>query len=126
MDDLIVPNIEEYKLVPNIEGAGEEDAIFLTRTALDEIRNITAKSVIIEEFFLRISSGGGGTKGFYFKLDFDSKLEENDRIFYVEDQKIVIDAKTLFYLMGVTIDWTLNHDESGFIFKFDGDVTKSK
>jgi len=121
MDDLIVPNIDIYKIVPNIEGAGEEDAIFLTRTALEEIRHITANSVIIEEFFLRISSGGGGTKGFFFKLDFDSELEENDRIFYIEDQKIVIDAKTLFYLMGVTIDWSSTDEESGFIFKFDGE-----
>ncbi|HPI21357.1 MAG TPA: hypothetical protein PKY56_13405 [Candidatus Kapabacteria bacterium] len=122
MDDLIVPNIDIYTIVPNIEGAGEEDAIFLTRTALEEIRHITAKSVIIEEFFLRISSGGGGTKGFYFKLDFDSELEENDRIFFIEDQKIVIDAKTLFYLMGVTIDWASTDEESGFIFKFEGDI----
>ncbi len=121
MDDLIVPNIDIYKIVPNIEGAGEEDAIFLTRTALEEIRHITAKSVIIEEFFLRISSGGGGIKGFYFKLDFDSELEDNDRIFYIEDQKIVIDAKTLFYLMGVTIDWASTDEESGFIFKFDSE-----
>jgi len=122
MDDLIVPNIDIYTIVPNIEGAGEEDAIFLTRTALEEIRHITAKSVIIEEFFLRISSGGGGTKGFFFKLDFDSELEENDRIFFIEDQKIVIDAKTLFYLMGVTIDWASTDEESGFIFKFEGDI----
>lgn len=122
IDDLIVPSLELHKIIPNVDGAGEEDAIHLTRQAIVEIRNIAENSAIIEEYFLRISSQGGGADGFTFKLDFDTELEENDRLFHIEDQKIVVDPKTLFYLMGASIDWVSNEDGSGFIFIFENSL----
>ena len=66
--------------------------------------------------FLRISIKEGGCSGFSYKLDFDSETDKKDKIFDVKGIKIVVDAKSLLYLMGMTLDFDGGLNGKGFVF----------
>jgi iron-sulfur cluster assembly protein len=114
-EDILTENY--YRIHSGIEGSEPEDDIFITPNALREILNIYSSNNIPDVFFLRINSESGGPKGLIFNMDFDFEFNDNDRILKIEEFDIVVDAKTLFYLLGTTIDYNNDNENPGFIVK---------
>ncbi len=108
-DDLV-------KINTGVEGADENDYIMVTTKALEVIKNVRSENQIGEEFALRIGTRPGGCSGIAYALGFDKEISENDRIFNLSGIKLAIDDKSIFYLMGVTLDYTEGPEGSGFIF----------
>ena len=65
---------------------------------------------------LRISIKEGGCSGFSYKLDFDEKSLETDKSFKSNGIKLVIEGKSLLYIMGMTLDYEGGLNGKGFIF----------
>ena len=51
-----------------------------------------------------------------YDLDFDNKANEADQIFEDKGIKILVDKKSLFYLLGTTLDFTDGLNGKGFQF----------
>ncbi len=66
--------------------------------------------------FLRIAIKEGGCSGFSYKLDFDPHKGEQDRLLESKGVKIVVDSKSLLYLMGMVLDFDGGLNGKGFTF----------
>jgi iron-sulfur cluster assembly protein len=105
------------RISTGIEGATEADDIFISTRALEMINQIRTQNNVPENYFLRMGVQGGGCSGFNYALGFDSDFNElDDREFWVGNTRIVIDRRSLFYLMGVTLDFVDTPSGKGFIF----------
>ncbi len=91
--------------------------ITVTDSALKQIAFIKDSEKSSKTDFLRINVKRGGCSGFSYKLDFDSKVGEKDKVFEPEESlKIVIDSKSLLYIMGMRLDFQGGLNGQGFLF----------
>jgi iron-sulfur cluster assembly protein len=104
----------ETTALPNKPVLNEE--IMLTEKAIGEIRSIKAKNNIPESHALRIGVKGGGCSGFTYVLGFDAESKPNDKIFQIQDIKVYIDPKSLFFLSGTQLDYSDGLNGKGFVF----------
>lgn len=65
---------------------------------------------------VRIGVKGGGCSGFTYSLDFAESINEGDREYEDKGVKILIDSKSLLYLMGTQIDYVTGLSGTGFKF----------
>jgi iron-sulfur cluster assembly protein len=65
---------------------------------------------------VRVSVKGGGCSGLMYDLDFDESILDTDDIFEDKGVKIVVDRKSLLYLLGTTLDFTDGLNGKGFQF----------
>ncbi len=110
--------VEEDSIIlqPAVDGAEEEDHITITRKALDEIQRIRDNNNIPKEYGLRMGVKAGGCSGFMYSLGFDAEPRPDDAVFEWNDLRIFIDPKSLFYLMGVRLDFVDELMTRGFTF----------
>lgn len=66
---------------------------------------------------LRVSVSGGGCSGFQYGFDFDTQVEDDDRVFERDGAKVVIDETSLELLTGSQIDFV--EDLMGSYFKIE-------
>ena len=69
-----------------------------------------------EEAFLRISVKEGGCSGFSYQLNFDQGVQNKDKLFECKGVKVIIDSKSLLYLMGMILDFDGGLNGKGFVF----------
>jgi iron-sulfur cluster assembly protein len=69
------------------------------------------------EAFLRVKVSPGGCSGLSYKLDFDTKMTDQDKVFEAGGTKIVVDKKSLLYVAGMTLDYEGGLNGKGFIFQ---------
>ena len=65
---------------------------------------------------IRVSVKGGGCSGLMYDLDFDDKILEDDKVYEDQGVKIIVDKKSLFYLIGTTLDFSDGLNGKGFQF----------
>ena len=115
----MIPNLEDIKtdkIITGIEGAGEDDAIFVSFVAVEKIIEIKKENEIPEDFYLRLATRGGGCSGMNYSLGFDDVIHEDDLTYKFHGIDIVVDKKSIFYMMGVTLDFIDGPHGSGFVF----------
>lgn len=78
-----------------------------------ELRNEDNRS---SEHNIRVSVKGGGCSGLMYDLDFDNEVQESDEIFEDKGVKILVDKKSLLYLLGTTLDFSDGLNGKGFQF----------
>jgi len=66
--------------------------------------------------FVRVGVKGGGCSGLLYNLSFDSELKEDDKVFEDKGVKIVVDKKSVLYLVGTELDYTGGLNGKGFSF----------
>jgi iron-sulfur cluster assembly protein len=93
--------------------------VTLTDSAAEKIKSLLEKdrqnlSGKIEDYGLRVAILGGGCSGFTYQLTFDNKVGVNDYSEIVKGVNVIVDAVSLTYLEGTTIDWIESLDGSGF------------
>lgn len=65
---------------------------------------------------VRVSVRGGGCSGLMYDLDFDDKIDPADQVFEDKGVKILVDKKSLLYLLGTTLDFSDGLNGKGFQF----------
>lgn len=65
---------------------------------------------------IRVSVKGGGCSGLMYDLNFDSSIAEKDQVFEDKGIKILVDKKSLLYLLGTTLDFSDGLNGKGFQF----------
>ena len=104
----------ETTVLPQKPQLNEE--ITLTEKALQQVRNIKQENNIPETNGLRIGVKGGGCSGFTYVLGFDAESKPTDKIFQIEEIKVYIDPKSLFFLSGTQLDYSDGLNGKGFVF----------
>jgi iron-sulfur cluster assembly protein len=109
-------NFDGIRINPNIAGASDEDQILITRSAFDKIKEFLSQNPVSEDYSLRFAARSGGCSGMVYKLGLDNQSLEGDRKHSVDGVNIVFDQKSVYYLMGVTLDYMDDVNGSGFVF----------
>ena len=69
-----------------------------------------------ESYNLRVSVKGGGCSGLMYDLGFDGEMKDGDKVFEDKGIKILVDKKSLLYLLGTTLDFSDGLNGKGFQF----------
>ena len=67
--------------------------------------------------FVRVGVKSGGCSGLSYDLSFDRSQTDEDRLFEDNKIKILVDKKSLLYLLGTTLDYSGGLNGKGFVFK---------
>ena len=66
--------------------------------------------------YVRVGVKSGGCSGLSYELKFDNKLQEEDKLFEDNKVKILVDKKSLLYLVGTTLEYSGGLNGKGFVF----------
>ena len=66
--------------------------------------------------YVRVGVKSGGCSGLWYNLNFDNKLTELDTVYEDNDVKIIVDKKSLLYLIGTTLEYSGGLNGKGFVF----------
>ncbi|MEX2379262.1 MAG: iron-sulfur cluster assembly accessory protein [Vicingaceae bacterium] len=66
--------------------------------------------------FVRVGVKGGGCSGLMYNLEFDSELTDEDKLIEDNGVKIVVDKKSVLYLVGTELDFSDGLNGKGFSF----------
>lgn len=66
--------------------------------------------------YVRVGVKSGGCSGLSYDLSFDAEKQENDQLFEDNNVKIVVDKKSLLYLVGTTLEYSGGLNGKGFVF----------
>ncbi len=87
---------------------------------LSPVAQEQAKSLLKDKgegYFVRLSVKGGGCSGFSYDFRFDNQQDAKmDKVFQINDIKLVCDLKSLLYLDGMTVDYSTELVGGGFKF----------
>ena len=105
-----------HRVPTGIEGAEAQDDFIITNKAVDMINQVKEQNEVPAEYNLRLGTRSGGCSGMNYMLGFDSEVNDNDKLIESSGLKFVVDSHSLFYLQGVTLDFTEGPQGSGFVF----------
>ncbi len=90
--------------------------ILVTDKAKEQITTLLADEGKSTEHNVRVSVKGGGCSGLMYDLTFDPEINESDEVFEDKGIKILVDKKSLLYLLGTTLDFSDGLNGKGFQF----------
>ena len=90
--------------------------ISVTDKASSRIKELKTQGGHTEGHHLRVSVEGGGCSGLMYNLDFDNTINETDEVFEEKGVKILVNKKSLLYLLGTTLDFSDGLNGKGFQF----------
>ncbi|MCL2039325.1 MAG: hypothetical protein FWG85_02720 [Bacteroidetes bacterium] len=120
--DIIFRNIEGFDYIhPDVEGAEVSEDIIITASAMDVLvkqLNENIKKVVLYEdnFFIRFGMLPAEIGAKQYSIKIDNIINDFDRVFELKKIKIIIDNKSLFYFMGIIVDYVKYNDTEGFVF----------
>ena len=90
--------------------------ITITDRAKEKISALRAEGGYSLDYDVRVSVKGGGCSGLMYDLDFDNATQEEDHVYEDQGVKILVDKKSLLYLLGTTLDFSDGLNGRGFQF----------
>jgi iron-sulfur cluster assembly protein len=90
--------------------------ISVTDKAKDKIIELRLNEGLNDNHNIRVSVKGGGCSGLMYDLNFDSSLNSSDEVFEDKGIKILVDKKSLLYLLGTVLDFSDGLNGKGFQF----------
>ena len=90
--------------------------IEITDKAKEKILELKKNENQKEDANIRVSVKGGGCSGLMYDLDFDTEIKEGDQVFEDKGIKVLVDKKSLLYLVGTQLDFTDGLNGKGFEF----------
>ena len=109
-------------VAPTQETTAKKPPLKLTATAIAKVREIMATQDPLPAG-LRIGVAGGGCSGFQYSMAFENQSGMMDKVFSFDDLKVFVDATSLMYLDGCTVDYVETLEAAGF--KFENPQVKS-
>jgi len=91
--------------------------IKITNIAKEKLFSLIKDSGLQDDVFVRVGVESGGCSGLSYKLDFDEKKTETDKIIEDNGVKILVDTKSYLYLVGTTLNYSGGLNGKGFIFE---------
>lgn len=104
------------------EETAKKPPLILTPNAINKVREIMATQDPLPAG-LRIGVVGGGCSGFQYSMAFENQAGMMDKVFSFGDLKVFVDATSLMYLQGCTVDYLETLEAAGF--KFENPQVKS-
>ena len=89
------------------------EGITLTDKAADKVKS-ALKIEGKEGYYLRMSVKGGGCSGMTYKMTFDNKKQEFDKIFKSCGIEILCDLQSWMYLKGTNVEYSEDMLNGGF------------
>src|SRR5215510_13529885 len=96
--------------------------ITLSSNAIAKVKEIMAQQNPVPAG-LRVGVVGGGCSGFSYSMSFENSPGMMDKSFNFDGLKVLVDATSLMYLNGCTVDYIETLEGAGF--KFDNPQVKS-
>jgi iron-sulfur cluster assembly protein len=91
--------------------------INITKSAIEQVKHLM-ESENKSGFHLRVAAVGGGCSGIKYDLSFDNTIKESDKVVETnEDLKILVDKRSLLYLIGTELDYNSGLNGKGFEWK---------
>jgi iron-sulfur cluster assembly accessory protein len=90
--------------------------VALTDKAIEMVKTAMRRESRGPQCILRVGVVGGGCSGFSYSMSFDEQPKADDTIVEIGGVTVVIDAVSLEYLMGTTLDYETGLHGSGFKF----------
>ena len=90
--------------------------ISVTEKAKYKIQELLVAEGKSNESAIRVSVKGGGCSGLMYDLGFDTEIKPADQIFEDNGVRILVDKKSLLYLLGTTLDFSDGLNGKGFQF----------
>ncbi len=90
--------------------------IHITEKAKQRILEIRKEEGYTNDHNVRVAVKGGGCSGLMYDLVFDDLIKDADQIFEDLGVKIIVDKKSLLYLLGTTLDFSDGLNGKGFQF----------
>jgi iron-sulfur cluster assembly protein len=90
--------------------------ITISETALTHLDEIMKEEGIDKDtYYLRVGVKGGGCSGLSYVMDFDDTKTEHDELVEVGNNlKVLIDKKSLLYLIGTELQYSSGLNGKGF------------
>jgi iron-sulfur cluster insertion protein len=88
----------------------------LTSTAVSKVKEIMAQQNPVPAG-LRVGVVGGGCSGFQYSMQFEAGPGAMDKTFEYDGLKVFVDATSLMYLGGATVDYVETLEGAGFKFE---------
>jgi iron-sulfur cluster assembly protein len=66
--------------------------------------------------YVRVGVKSGGCSGLSYDLKFDRTLQGDDKLFEDNEVRILVDKKSLLYLIGTTLEYSGGLNGKGFVF----------
>lgn len=89
--------------------------IHLSPPAANEIRRLLSKQLNPNMCF-RLQVQPGGCSGLFYDMTFDEAASEGDQVYNCKGIPVVVDAQTLNYISGLTLDYSEDLMGGGFRF----------
>lgn len=84
--------------------------------AKTKLQSLIAEGNYGDDAFVRVSVKGGGCSGLMYNLDFDTQLGDDDKVFEDKGIKVVVDKKSMLYLIGTSLEYEGGLNGKGFSF----------
>jgi len=88
----------------------------MTPTAVAKVKEIMAQQNPVPAG-LRVGVVGGGCSGFSYSMSFENGAGMMDKVIDVDGLKVFVDATSMMYLTGVTVDYVETLEGAGFKFE---------
>lgn len=85
-------------------------------SAKEKILSLLSEEGKSADSFVRVGVKGGGCSGLMYNLEFDSEQKDEDKLIEDNGVKIVIDKKSVLYLVGTELDFSDGLNGKGFSF----------
>ncbi|XBQ15556.1 MAG: iron-sulfur cluster assembly accessory protein [Oceanicaulis sp.] len=89
-------------------------AVTLTDAAAERVKSLMAKS---EKGFLRVGVKNGGCAGMEYVMDYVDEPDALDERVQDKGVEIVVDAKSLLFLLGSQLDYEVTPLHAKFVFR---------
>jgi len=90
--------------------------ISLTPNAIAKVKDIMAQQNPVPGG-LRVGVVGGGCSGFSYSMQFENSAGMMDKVFDMDGLKVFVDATSVMYLNGCTVDYVETLEGAGFKFE---------
>jgi iron-sulfur cluster assembly accessory protein len=101
---------------PTIGNPTKSTPINMTPTAVAKVKEIMAQQNPVPAG-LRVGVVGGGCSGFSYSMSFENGAGMMDKVLNIEGLPVYIDATSMMYLNGCTVDYVETLEGAGFKFE---------
>lgn len=89
----------------------------ITSVAKKKLLTLMKEDNLNIDSFVRIGVETGGCSGLSYKLNFDEKQRDSDKLVESNGVKVLIDKKSFLYLVGTKLNYFGGLNGKGFVFE---------